>query len=68
VVTAEASYHVNYDDCTVEFLKQAGVETTHVKLGDVGIHGNGHMMFMDKNNLDIVDKVIRKWIRETIGK
>ncbi|KAK7471057.1 hypothetical protein VKT23_002472 [Stygiomarasmius scandens] len=68
VVTAEASYHVNYDDCTVGFLKQAGVETTHVKLGDVGIHGNGHMMFMEKNNLDIVDKVIRKWIRETIGK
>ena len=24
-------------------------------LGDVGIHGNGHMMMIEKNNLDIAE-------------
>lgn len=50
-VTAEASYHAPYDYCTVEFLKQAGcVKATHLELGKAGIHGNGHMLFMEKNS------------------
>jgi hypothetical protein len=29
------------------------VENTGVNLGDVGIHGNGHMMMLEKNHLEI---------------
>lgn len=53
VVTAEASYHAGYDECTVRFLKQAGVDVQWLRLVDHGIRGNGHMMFMELNNLEI---------------
>jgi hypothetical protein len=36
----------------------AGVSVDHVRLEDVGIHGNGHMMFMEKNNMHIADDVV----------
>ena len=59
--TAEASYHAGYDDFTVQFLRQAGVEVEHLKLGDNGIHGNGHLQFLELNNLEIV-ALLEKWI------
>ncbi|KAJ7499332.1 hypothetical protein FB451DRAFT_34546 [Mycena latifolia] len=62
VVTSEASYHAIYDNCSVEYLRAAGVSVEHIGLGDVGIHGNAHMFFMEKNNLEIADKVIIPWI------
>ncbi|MBM2812871.1 MAG: alpha/beta-hydrolase, partial [Chloroflexi bacterium] len=53
ILTAEASYHAPYDHCTVKYLEQAGVRPVFIKLADVGIHGNGHMMMLERNNLDI---------------
>jgi pimeloyl-ACP methyl ester carboxylesterase len=38
-VTSESSYHAQYDNCSVEYLRNAGVSVEHVSLGDVGIHG-----------------------------
>ncbi|KAJ6476184.1 Alpha/Beta hydrolase protein [Mycena sanguinolenta] len=61
-VTSEASYHAQYDNCSVAFLRQAGVSVEHISLPDVGIHGNAHMFFMEKNGLQIVDTVINPWI------
>lgn len=37
--TNEASYHAVYDDYTYYFLQQAGVPVEHLKLADIGIHG-----------------------------
>ncbi|KAF8897146.1 Alpha/Beta hydrolase protein [Infundibulicybe gibba] len=62
MVTSESSYHSIYDACTAGYLSQAGVSVEHIHLGDVGIHGNGHMMFMEMNNLEIADQVVEKWI------
>lgn len=59
LVTAEASYHAQYDWSTVEFLRQAGVQTEHLKLWDRGITGNGHMMFMEKNSDEIAAEIER---------
>lgn len=56
-VTAEASYHAVYDHCTVAFLRQGGVEVEFLELGKVGIHGNGHFMFMEMNNLLVAERV-----------
>jgi pimeloyl-ACP methyl ester carboxylesterase len=61
VVTAEASYHAPYDHCTARFLAQAGVANTHLRLGEQGIHGNGHMLMIEKNNLEIA-ALLQKWI------
>ena len=65
IVTSEAGYHAPYDDCTSEYLTQAGVPNTHVHLGKVGIHGNGHMMMIEKNNLEIA-ALINGWIEENV--
>ncbi|EUC33081.1 hypothetical protein COCCADRAFT_97116 [Bipolaris zeicola 26-R-13] len=61
LVTAEASYHAPYDYCTVGYLRQAGVQVQDMELADVGIRGNGHMLFMEKNNVEIADKVL-EWL------
>ncbi|KAF5125116.1 putative secreted lipase [Metarhizium anisopliae] len=62
VVTGEASFHAPYDYCTVKYLEQVGVEVEHADLGEEGIHGNGHMFFMEKNNLEIADRVYQ-WLQ-----
>lgn len=52
VVTSEASYHAVYDECTVAYLRQAGVKTDWIRLQkDEGIAGNGHLMFMVRARL-----------------
>jgi pimeloyl-ACP methyl ester carboxylesterase len=67
IETGEASYHAMFDHCTFEFLKQAGCERVeHLKLADVGIHGNGHLQFLEKNSGKIAG-VIEKWISEAVG-
>jgi len=62
IVTAEASYHAPYDHCTSLFLKQAGVAHTFVRLADVGIRGNGHMVMLEKNSLEIA-AFLDQWAR-----
>ncbi|KAG8420770.1 hypothetical protein J3458_002698 [Metarhizium acridum] len=63
VVTGEASFHAPYDYCTVKYLGQVGVDVEHADLGKEGIHGNGHMFFMEKNNLEIADRV-HQWLQK----
>jgi len=65
IVTSESSYHAAYDHCTVKYLEQAGVHPTWIKLADVGIHGNGHMMMLEKNNLEIA-AVMSRWLEKTL--
>ena len=61
VLTAEASYHAAYDHCTVEYLRQAGVQPTFIRLADRGIRGNSHVMMMERNNREIAG-VISDWL------
>ena len=65
MVTAEASYHAPYDHGTSLFLKQAGVEHTFVRLADAGIRGNGHMMMLEKNNLEIA-RYFDNWLKANV--
>jgi pimeloyl-ACP methyl ester carboxylesterase len=63
VVQAEASYHASYDHCTVAYLRQAGVSRLRfVRLADVGIRGNGHMLMLEKNNMEIA-AIVDEWLR-----
>jgi hypothetical protein len=55
VVTAAASYRARMDPWTCEFLTQAGVPNTHIRLRDHGISGNGHMMMIETNSQEIAD-------------
>lgn len=65
IVASEASYHATYDHCTAKFLTQAGVPNTFVRLENIGIRGNGHMMMLEKNNLEI-SAFLMKWARDNI--
>ena len=66
VIMSEASYHAPYDHCTVAYLRQAGVRTDFIRLADLGIRGNGHMMMLEKNSDDIA-RVMEQWIARQIG-
>lgn len=65
VLGAEASFYAAYNHCTVKYLEQAGVHPTFIQLADIGIHGNGHMMMIEKNS-DQVAKVVFDWLDKTI--
>ena len=63
ILISEASYHATYDHCTSRYLKQAGVEHDFIRLPDEGIHGNGHMIMVEKNNHEVADFLIA-WLNK----
>jgi pimeloyl-ACP methyl ester carboxylesterase len=65
IITAEASYHSPFDHCTSQYLTQMGVANEFIPLAGKGIHGNGHMMMLEKNNLEIA-AVIADWIARKV--
>jgi pimeloyl-ACP methyl ester carboxylesterase len=65
ILTSEASYHAAYDHCTVKYLDQAGVHAAWTKLAEIGIKGNGHMMMLEKNNMEIA-AVIFRWLEKNV--
>ncbi|HMI96439.1 MAG TPA: alpha/beta hydrolase [Micropepsaceae bacterium] len=65
IISSEASYHASYDHCTAQYLAQAGVKNSFIRLADRGIRGNGHMMMLEKNNLQIA-AVIEDWLGSTL--
>lgn len=61
IETGEASAHAAYDDFTVQFLRQAGLRVEHLRLAEKGIHGNGHLQFLEMNNMKIIE-LLEEWI------
>ncbi len=61
IVTSESSNHAVYDHCTSKYLAQAGAPNTFWRLEEQGIHGNGHMMMLEKNNLEVA-ALLQKWM------
>jgi pimeloyl-ACP methyl ester carboxylesterase len=66
IVTSEASMHAMYDHCTSQYLTRAGVKNDLIRLGEHGIHGNGHMMMIEKNNLEVAH-LVADWISQHIS-
>jgi len=65
IVNGEASFHAPFEHCTVKYLEQAGVKATWIDLGRAGIHGNGHMMMLEKNSDDVA-RVIANWLDKAV--
>lgn len=65
IVVAEASYHAAYDHCTAAYLSQAGVTNTLLRLEDIGLRGNGHMMMLERNS-DRVAEAIAGWLADAL--
>ncbi len=65
VVMGEASYHAPYDHCTVKYLEQAGAKATFMRLGDLGIKGNSHVLMLEKNSAEIAG-AMAQWLAKAI--
>jgi pimeloyl-ACP methyl ester carboxylesterase len=66
LLEAEASFYAGYNHCNVAYLQQAGVPVEFIKLADLGIKGNGHMMMMEQNS-DEIAQVIAAWLDKAVG-
>ena len=66
IIAGAASYHRSYDHCTAKYLEQAGVRNTFIPLDERGIDGNGHMMMLEKNNLEI-SAFLRQWLEKKVS-
>lgn len=58
IVVSESSYHAGYDHLTSRVLEQCGVPHQFVRLENRGIHGNGHMMMLEKNSLKVAGLIL----------
>jgi pimeloyl-ACP methyl ester carboxylesterase len=65
VVTAEASFASPGNPGAVAFLKQAGCMAEELRLADHGVHGNGHMMMIEKNNREVLQPIL-DWIGKNV--
>ncbi len=63
LICSEASYHAECDHLVSYVMHQLGIDHDFIRLEEAGIHGNGHMMMLEKNNLEIAGMIIR-WISE----
>ena len=60
LIVSKSSYHAGYDHLTSRVLRQCGVNHEFIRLEEAGIHGNGHMMMLEKNNLTVADLILNK--------
>ena len=66
VVTSERSFAAPIDANTVAFLRQAGCSRVeHIRLGEWGVTGNGHLMMMERNNHQVL-RVVTDWLSRTL--
>jgi hypothetical protein len=59
----------SFNNCKalVAKINAAGGNATMLWPPALGIHGNSHMVMLDKNNLQIADLIL-KWIDDNVGK
>jgi len=65
IVTAEASFASPGNPAAVAFLTQAGSQAGELRLADHGVHGNGHMMMIEKNNRQVLQPIL-DWIQKHV--
>jgi pimeloyl-ACP methyl ester carboxylesterase len=64
-VTADSSFASPGNPGGVAFLKQAGVQAEELRLSNLGIKGNGHMMMVEKNSRQVLQPII-DWIGKNV--
>jgi pimeloyl-ACP methyl ester carboxylesterase len=61
VVEAEASIFAHPSSATAAFLEQAGCRVDRIALAEHGVHGNGHLMMLERNNREALEPILR-WL------
>jgi pimeloyl-ACP methyl ester carboxylesterase len=67
LVVSEAGSSQRTNHCVSKYLTQAGVKNDYVNLKDVGIHGNAHMIMVEKNALEIA-AFVASWLEDNVEK
>ncbi len=67
LVTAEASFASPGAPGMLAFLKQAGCMCEELRMADHGVHGNGHMMMVEKNNREVLQPIV-DWLSKNVEK
>jgi len=65
IVTAEASIFVDPSTATAAFLRQAGCRVDEIALAEHGVHGNGHLMMLERNNREALAPIVR-WLEDAV--
>ena len=65
IMNAEASFQAPTAHCAKLMLDQAGVAHDFIPLASLGIHGNGHFLMHENNNLQIAG-VIADWLSKRV--
>ena len=66
IVEAEASLFAPSCPATAAFLEQAGCRVDRIVLAEHGVHGNGHLMLIERNNREALEPILR-WLDATVG-
>ena len=64
-LNGEGGYHRVFDHCLANWLNQAGVQTEYVRMEEVGLPGNGHMMMLELNSKEIAE-YIHGWLEDNV--
>jgi pimeloyl-ACP methyl ester carboxylesterase len=65
IVTAEASFASPGNPGAIAYFRQAGCKAEELRLADRGIHGNGHMMMIEKNHRQVLQPIL-DWIQNNV--
>ena len=65
-VTGEGSFAAPGYPGAVAFLRQAGVQAEELRLADAGIRGNGHMMMVERNHVEVLG-AITGWLDANVN-
>src|SRR6185437_8388840 len=61
VVSSPCSGFEPWCRATAEYLRSCGAAVDELRLGELGIHGNGHAMMLEQNNAEVA-ALITDWI------
>ena len=67
IVTAEGSFNSPGNPGAVAYFKQAGCQAEELRLTKLGIHGNGHMMMVERNHRQVLQPIL-DWMSKTVEK
>jgi pimeloyl-ACP methyl ester carboxylesterase len=66
-VVSEGSFASPGNPGAIAYFKQAGCTAEELRLVDHGIHGNGHMMMVEKNHAQVLEPIVA-WIEKNVPK
>ena len=65
ILEAEASLFAYSCPATAAFLEQAGCRVDRIVLAEHGVHGNGHLMLLERNNREVLEPILR-WLDDVV--